>query len=248
MSDPYASVAENYDIMIDWPARLARERPFFAGLFREYEVLRVLDVGCATGHHSRLFAELGAAVVGLDPSGPMLARAKALTAGDNPRFVQGGFAEIPTLYEQFDFIAVLGNTLAHVEDARGLAEALTNMRGALAPGGLLCIQLINYDSLLTEGSRRLPVIDRQAGEREFIFLREHRCTDRKAEFTIITLIREAGKWTQQVERDSHLPLTGDVLRPALECTGFAQVTLLGSYAGEPFEPKTSPSFIILAGG
>jgi len=247
MSDPYASVAENYDIMIDWPARLARERPFCAALFAEHGVKWALDVGCGTGHHARMFTELGATVVGLDPSAPMLARAKALTEGGNPRFVRGGFAEIPSLHEQFDFIAVLGNTLAHVEDARGLTEALTNMRGALAPGGLLCIHLINYDSLLTEGSRRLPVIDRQAGEREFIFLREHRCTDRKAEFTIITLIRAAGKWSQQVERDSHLPLTGDVLRPALQCTGFAQVTLLGSYAGEPFEPKTSPNFIILAG-
>jgi len=248
MSDPYASVAENYDIMIDWPARLARERPFFARLFREYEVASVLDVGCGTGHHSRMFAELGMSVVGMDPSGPMLARAKELTKSDNPRFAQGGFAEIPSLHDKFDFIAVLGNTLAHVENAPGLAEALTNMRGALAPGGLLCIQLINYDSLLAEGSRWLPVLDRRVGDREFIFLREHRYTDRKAEFTIITLIREVGGWTRQVERDSHLPLVSDVLRPALECSGFAPISLLGSYAGEPFEPAISPSLIVLAGG
>ena len=47
MADPYASVAENYDVMVDWGARLARERPFFAVLFREWRVAR-----CATGHHS----------------------------------------------------------------------------------------------------------------------------------------------------------------------------------------------------
>lgn len=248
MTDPYASVADNYDIMIDWPARLARERPFFAALFAENGVKRALDVGCGTGHHSRLFAELGANVVGIDPSEAMLARAKMLTSGDNPRFVPGGFAEIPQLDGRFDFIAVLGNTLAHVETAPRLAEALTNMRGALAPGDTLCIQLINYGNLLTEGSRWLPIINRQVGDREFIFLREHRYTDRKAEFTIITLIRDGGKWTQQVERDTHLPLTSEVLRPALQCTGFSQVTLLGSYAGEPFDPATSPSLIVLAEG
>jgi SAM-dependent methyltransferase len=248
MTDPYASVAENYDIMVDWPARLARERPFFESLFADNGVKRVLDVGCGTGHHARLFAELDTDVVGLDPSGPMIEHARALTPGDNPRFLQGGFAEIPSLYQQFDFIAVLGNTLAHVENAPGLAAALSNMRGALAPDGLLCIQLINYDSLLSEKSRWLPVLNRQAGDREFLFLREHRYADRKAEFTIITLICEAGKWTQQIERDSHLPLVSDVLQPALKCTGFAQVTLLGSYAGEPFDPPSSPSLIALAEG
>jgi len=248
MTDPYASVAEHYDIMIDWPARLARERPFFESLFSERGIKRVLDVGCGTGHHARLFAELGAAVVGLDPSGPMIERARALTVGDNPRFVQGGFLEIPSLREQFDFIAVLGNTLAHVKTAAGLAMALTNICVALAPGSLLCVQLINYDSLLSEGSRWLPVINRRVGEREFLFLREHRYADREAEFTIITLIRDAGKWTQQIERDIHLPLTSAVLRPALECSCFTPITLYGSYAGDPFDPPTSPSFIVLAGG
>lgn len=248
MTDPYASVAENYDIMIDWPARLSRERPFFAALFAETGVKRVLDVGCGTGHHSRMFAELGPQVVGMDPSAPMLARARALTEGNNPRFVPGGFADIPQLDGRFDFIAVLGNTLAHVETAPGLAESLVNMRGVLAPGGTLCIQLINYDSLQAEESRWLPVINRQAGDREFIFLREHRILDGRAEFTIITLIRSEGAWIRQVERDQHLALTSGILAPALENAGFGQVTLLGSYAGEPFESMTSPSLIVLAEG
>ncbi|MHB9107824.1 MAG: class I SAM-dependent methyltransferase [Armatimonadota bacterium] len=248
MSDPYASVADNYDIMIDWPARLARERPFFAALFAENAVKRVLDVGCGTGHHSRMFAELGAQVTGMDPSAPMLARAEALTTGNNPRFVPGGFAEIPQLDGRFDFIAVLGNTLAHVKDERRLAETLVNMRGVLTPGSLLCIQLINYDSLQAEESRWLPLINRRVDDREYIFLREHRALDGRAEFTIITLIRSGEEWIRQVERDQHLALTSGILGPALENAGFGQITLLGSYAGEPFESLTSPSMIVLAEG
>jgi SAM-dependent methyltransferase len=248
MSDPYASVAEHYDIMIDWPARLARERPFFEALFAENAVKRALDVGCGTGHHSRLFAEMGAKVVGMDPSQPMLESARVLTPGDNPRFVPGGFAEIPQLDQRFDFIAVLGNTLAHVETAPGLAQALANMRGVLAPGGTLCIQVINYDSLRTEGSRWLPLINRYVDEREYLFLREHRYLDEQAEFTIITLIREGGAWTRQVERDTHLPLSSDVLCAALHQAGFSQLTLFGSYAGESFDPAASPSLIVLAQG
>jgi SAM-dependent methyltransferase len=248
MTDPYASVAENYDIMIDWTARLARERPFFERLFRERGVKRVLDVGCGTGHHSRMFADIGTVAVGLDPSEPMITRARSLTAGDNPRFVHGGFAEIPILQEKFDFIAVLGNTLAHVDDTRGLAQALADMHTALNPGGVLCIQLINYDSLQAEGSRWLPVLNRQVGNSEFIFLREHRMLGDQAEFTIITLIKQEGKWTQQVERDQHLPLTSTTLQPALHTAGFTKSTFFGSYAGEPFDQNTSSSMIVLAEG
>lgn len=243
MTDPYASVAEHYDIMIDWPARLARERPFFAELIAPGT--RVLDVGCGTGQHCRLFAELGAQVTGLEPSTAMQARARALTAGDNPRFVTGGFAEIPALGQTFTLITVLGNTLAHVDDARGLAAALRAMRIALAPGGRLCIQVINYDSLLTVGSRRLPLIHRRRDEREYLFLREHRIIGRRAEFTITTLIRD-GEWRQQDERSTHIPLTGERLQRALRRAGFHDISLHGSYQREPYHPAASPSLIVLA--
>ena len=86
MTDPFASVAEHYDIMIDWPARLAAERPFFAWLFQQAQVRRVLDIGCGTGHHARVMAEMGAEVLGIDPSQPMIERAQTLTGGDNPAF------------------------------------------------------------------------------------------------------------------------------------------------------------------
>ena len=97
MNDPYATLAQHYDIMVDWAARLARERPFFARLLREHGIRSVLDVGCGAGHHARMFADLGASALGLDPSEPMIARARALTLGDHPCFVLGGFAEIPAL-------------------------------------------------------------------------------------------------------------------------------------------------------
>ena len=247
MSDPYASVAENYDIMVDWQARLARERPFFAAIFREYGVKSVLDVGCATGHHSRLFAELSASVLGLDPSAPMIERARSLTPGDNPRFMLGGFEDIPSLIERFDLITVLGNTLAHVETAAGLARVLADMRGAINTDGRLCIQLINYDSLMVAGSRWLPLAHRQVGDREYLFLREHRYLGGKAEFTIITLIKD-GTWSRQVERYGHLPLPAAVLQAALHEAGFGHIALYGSYNRESFALDDSPSLIIVAGG
>jgi len=242
MTDPYAAIAETYDIMVDWPARLARERPFFAELFTEPPIRRALDVGCGTGHHTRLFTELGAEAIGIDPSTPMIERARALTTGRNPQFIEGGFADIPALDGKFDLIAILGNTLAYVVDADELMQTLSHIRRALTPGGKLCIQTVNYDSLLANGPRWLPLINRQVDGREYLFLREYRPLEQHVEFSLITLTRD-GQWRQAVERSIHFPITAHTLRRALEAAGFAHYTLYGNYQREAYDPTTSPNLV-----
>ena len=246
MTDSYVTVADSYDIMIDWPARLARERPFFERLFQEAEIWRVLDIGAATGHHSRMFAEFGAKVIGIDPSAAMLARARALTPGVNPHFLEGGFADIHKLARQFDLITILGNTLSHVGDVAGLSQAVQAMYDALSAHGHLCIQVINYDSLKEVGSRWLPLVNRHSDDREYLFLREHRIVGDSAEFTIVTLTKR-DEWQQTAERNRHVPLTSEVLSSVLKDAGFSQVALYGDYEQAPFDPATSASLIVLAG-
>jgi len=245
MLDSYATVADNYDIMIDWSARMAHERPFFERFFQEAQVWRVLDIGSATGHHSRMFAELGAKVIGLEPSQAMLMKARELTPGVNPHFVEGDFGHVPQLKRQFDLITVLGNTLAHVKDADELQQAVQAMHNALSPNGHLCIQVINYDCLLAVGSQWLPLISRQVDGKEYLFLREHRLQGVSAEFTMITLINNE-VWQQQVERSSHLALTSDVLKLALKQAGFKKISLYGDYARKSFDPGKSSSLIVVA--
>ncbi|HOF87098.1 MAG TPA: class I SAM-dependent methyltransferase, partial [Armatimonadota bacterium] len=240
------SVADKYDIMVDWGVRLERERPFFAHLFADAQAKRVLDVGCGTGHHARLFAAMAPLVVGIDPSAAMLARAQTLTDGDNPRFIEGGFSDIPALPGAFDVITVLGNTLAHAHNARGLARALKAMRLALAPGGRLVIQAINYDSLLVARSRWLPVVARRAEGKEYLFLREHRIAGRHAEFTIITAVRDDQGWHQQVERNSHVPLTSELLQAALDAAGFRAAQFFGDFHGAEYDPASSGSMVVVA--
>ena len=245
MTDPFASVANTYDLMIDWPSRLSREQPFFERLLAEHPVDRVLDVGCGTGHHSRMFAALGMEVVGLDPSAAMLKRARALTTGENPRYVQGGFVDIPQLPGTFDLIVVLGNTLAYARDANDLVEILRWMRQALSADGRLCVQVVNYDNILQQESHWLPLIHRQIGEQEYLFLREYRRVGEQVEFTIITLAKH-GAWQRTVERSLHYAITGEALQHALQHVGFARWELYGNYARDAYDPATSPSLVAVA--
>jgi SAM-dependent methyltransferase len=244
--DPFAEVAEVYDIMIDWPARLARERPFFVRVVGEAPVRRALDVGCGSGHHARMLAELGVETLGIDPSGPMLARARALTEGDNPRFAQAGFAEIGTLGGGFGLIAIVGNTLGHVRSDAELRAMLGDCRAALVPGGRLVLQVVNYDAVMRLGDRRLPLIARERDGHEHLFLREYRRHDRMAEFTITTLRQEGADWCMHVERTIHLPLTAARLRRALRAAGFTRIALSGDYAGAPYAPASSGALVVEA--
>lgn len=245
MNDPYASVAQNYDIMIDWPARLARERVFFTQLLQEHPVRRLLDVGCGTGHHSRMFAELGIDVTGIDPSKAMLEQARLLTSGDNPTFRDGGFYSIHKLKGKFDLITVLGNTLAYAKNATDLYRILLTMRNVLQPTGRLCIQLVNYDLIMRAASYSLPLVQRQFDAQEYLFLREYRRKHARVEFSLITLVRN-GTWQKFIERSLHYAITAETLQRGLIRAGFTSFKLYGSFQQEQFDPATSTNLIAVA--
>ncbi len=75
------SVVEGYD---RWAATYERdpnplvtlEQPVTCALVGQVEGKRVLDLGCGTGRYCALLANLGATVIGIDPSSEMLEQAK----------------------------------------------------------------------------------------------------------------------------------------------------------------------------
>ncbi|MER6914826.1 class I SAM-dependent methyltransferase [Streptomyces sp. NPDC000594] len=103
---------------------------------------RVLDIGCGGGGTTRLAARAAGRghALGLDLSGPVLERARALSTGEeggNVSFVQGDAQVHPFPPGSFD-IAISRFGVMFFEDP---VAAFTNIAGALRPGGrvaLLC--------------------------------------------------------------------------------------------------------------
>ena len=92
----YDELAEGYELMINWDARLKRETPFFRKLFGERGVASVLDCACGGGRHAVEFASWGLEAAGCDISGEMLRLAKrnASQAGAVVDLFKAGMTEV----------------------------------------------------------------------------------------------------------------------------------------------------------
>ncbi|WP_370947722.1 class I SAM-dependent methyltransferase [Amycolatopsis sp. cg5] len=100
---------------------------------------RVLDLGCGTGQLAYPFAAVAGAVIGMDPSVDMLARARAGSTASNITWLLGADTDVPTLEtllgkESLD-LTVIGSALHWMEPAP-LFAALARL---LRPGGGIAV-------------------------------------------------------------------------------------------------------------
>jgi len=109
-------------------------------MMRPKEGEALLDVGCGTGHFTRLFAETGLQVTGLDPDKIMLAYAKLQNHNIDYRY--GSATDLPFENNTFDHSMAI-TSLCFVESAsKALQEMWRVSRQSLTLG------LLNRNSLL----------------------------------------------------------------------------------------------------
>jgi len=243
----YNHLADTYDLMIQWDARLKRETPLLQQWFRETGAKRILDAGSGTGKHALLFAGWGLEVVGADPSPEMIARARSQSEGRSIRYLQAGFGELfKRCGGDFDALVCLGNSLAHVLTARALDHALRDFARTLRSGGLLIIHGNNYDAIVGNRERLMPPAQATQGDKEFVFLRFFDFSPRRLIFHVITLIQQEGQWRQHVKATPQRPLFRDDLEKRLSRAGFQDIAFYGSWSGKPFEKLSSDHLIVRA--
>lgn len=110
-------------------------------LSRDPRGQRVLDVGCGGGLLAEEFARLGCHVVGIDPSAPSIAVARAHTQANSLTIAYGvaNGEYLPFPNAVFD-VVVCCDVLEHVAEVdRVLAESAR----VLKPGGVYCYDTIN---------------------------------------------------------------------------------------------------------
>jgi SAM-dependent methyltransferase len=95
----------------------------------------VLDVGCATGYYSAIFASLGYDVTGVDISATAIEKARELHP--KLRFLRKDALRREEQDPRFDLVFAFGFSPANTPDTELLRETLRKLAAHLRPGGTL---------------------------------------------------------------------------------------------------------------
>ena len=140
----FDDLADVYEAMIDWPKRLAHEKPFYRRLFERLGARSVVDVACGTGRHAAMFHGWGLRVEGADLSPAMIDRARtSFGQPDGLRWAVRAFDEPRAPAEPFDVAVCVGNSLSLAPDMATVHRAIRQMLAAVRGDGAVVIQVLN---------------------------------------------------------------------------------------------------------
>jgi SAM-dependent methyltransferase len=122
----------------------------------------VLDVGCGTGEHALLAAELGLEATGIDasPSAIAIAERKAAQRGLPARFMVADALDLAAIGERY--ATVLDSGLFHVFSDPARARFVEGLRQVVLPGGRYFMLGFSDRQLGIGGPRRLSAAEIRA--------------------------------------------------------------------------------------
>lgn len=252
----YDKLASIYDYFVNWDDRLAYELPFLEqqlrALGKDPSQIRVMDAACGTGHHAIALANIGFQMFGSDlyPEMVSMADANAKAAGEKVTFRTAGFGSINETFKQpgeFDAVLCLGNSLPHVASEQDLKKALQDFKELLRPGGMLLLQMRNFDLVMGEKKRWMEPQTVKEGSTEWLFIRFYDFeADGKIQFNILSLHRKPNApWHTQLTSTHLLPIFSEKLKAELGTLGFRDIRLYGNLAAAPYEPGSSGDLVLL---
>ena len=232
-----------YEVLVNWPRRLAREEPFYRRLFESAQARRVLDVACGTGHHAEMFHSWGLEVEGADASEAMIAHCRdRLGESDTLHWVVRSYDQPCDRPGTFDAAICVGNSLALAGDMATVEKAMAAMLGALRPGALCVIHVLNlwrFDEGPILWQKQLRVSD-ERGDR-IILKGVHRVGERGfVEFGEFNL-----DGTGRFNSSTILAIEAEDLNAMAQDGGGCEVQLFGGYHDEPYDRSTSVDLILV---
>ena len=252
----YDKLASIYDYFVNWDSRLAYELPFLeqqlSTLGEDPSHIRVMDTACGTGHHAIALASHGFQASGSDlfPEMVSLADANAKAAGVKVTFRTAGFGSINQTFKQpgqFDAVLCLGNSLPHVSNEADLNKALLDFKELLRPGGLLLLQMRNFDMVTRTRNRWMEPQSVTGNGIEHLFLRFYDFEPNgMIQFNILSMNRKgSAPWQIEQTATMLLPILSEDLLGLLE-HDFEQIQCFGSMKPEAYDAEKSGDFIVSA--
>ena len=246
MPSPFDDLAPIYDVLIDWPKRLAREEPFYRRLFEEVGVQRVLDAACGTGRHAAMFHEWSLAVEGADLSPTMIARARQrLPEGPRMKWVVRGYTQPTEFPGGFDAALCVGHSLALAPDEKAAAQAVRTLLDAVRPGGVVITQVLNLWALPEGPCLWQRSLRTRIENAEVVLIKGIHRTGHRG-FVNLVVVPLTNPSNRHAESVPFLGLKSDQLLDWAHSAGATQAHVFGGYRQEPYIPDQSTDLILVA--
>lgn len=196
----------------------------------------LLDVGCGTGNKTVHFAKHARRVTGIDPDPGMIAKAIANNSDPHVEYKLGKMEDLGLIFQEKHFSAVicLGNTLVHLTTLAAIQETLVAIHGLLVPGGVFLVQILNYDYILGQQVRALPVLETA----DVRFERTYDLSGVPIQF--ITSLYDKKRGHTFHNSTPLYPLTKQEFGDALKRAGFEDIEFFGSYTGDSLDERSLP--------
>jgi len=239
----YDEISVFYDEMINFDNSLTERTDFFKTFLASKNISTAADVGCGSGLDSIALASLGCQVTGFDSSPVMIKKAGENASGKsaNIKFLCCPAAGIPPEFDtHFDIVVSLGNSIANIPPA-SIRQTLSRFMDILKPGGILLLQILNYDKILKE---KRVIINVKNKENNLIV----RFYDYTEDYIVFNILRtnslkpEKGK----IYKTILYPYTSKSLLTSLTDAGFGDINIFGSLGFDEWDEDVSNDIIISA--
>lgn len=188
---------------------------------------KILDLAAGTGNYSIALAKEGYDVVAVDLDSEMVRKIekKARNEGIKIRAISMDMKEIDKLEDKFDLIFCIGNSLVHLENIKEIGEVVSKLYNLLKKGGVLIIQIINYDRIVEKNIKELPTIDKP--EEEIKFIRDYEEKSGKILFKTKLIVKKGEEVYENCV--SLYPLLSKDLENILKASGFNSIETYGGF-------------------
>jgi ubiquinone/menaquinone biosynthesis C-methylase UbiE len=240
---------ELYDLQMNWPQRLSKEKDFFEKIIKEREVKKILEIGGGIGRHAQMFSEMADSVTFMEPSEDMLQYAKAnILKSGSVKAVNGGFEDLDRLvFENFDMITCLGNTLPILENRKNVKMALKQTSKKLTKGGIAIFQFLNFEPKIMEQNRFYAPRIFKKDNKKYIFLKhfEYEKVKTRVDFRIIEIDADDNIISSDNRSTFLCTLRKNLFLKMAYNSGFKKVELLGTGGTEEFDKNRHISLYAL---
>lgn len=213
---------------------------------------RVLELGCGTGRVAVPVAKAGAAVIGIDRSESMLARARRRVTRarlhSSVKLIRGDIRHLPFPDQSFTRVMAPYGILQSLLDERPLADTLKDVRRVLAKGGVFGLELVADLPAWDEYANRTTLQGARGPHGKPIKLIESVHQDRRKGITRFEQTFVEGRGRAVTRRTFSLAfrtLSVPQMVRRLEKAGLDVISLLGDYQGGPWDLRADV-WIILA--